>query len=151
MYLSLSLYLSLSIYIYIYRERERYMYIYIYLYIYIYIYIERERERETYRYARERPVRHDSLIGRGDDTVGNPPRAQICQFEFFELILLLELNIRFPVERFEATASQSAVPSPPLTPRRFGGSRRLPRGLRGNQTKQAKQTAKQTQTRNTQN
>ena len=31
-------------------------------------------------------------IGRGDDTVGNPHRAQISQFELFELILLLKLD-----------------------------------------------------------
>ena len=39
-------------------------------------------------------------------------RAQISQFEPFELILLLKLDKQFPVERFEAAASQSAVPSP---------------------------------------
>ena len=53
-------------------------------------------------------------LGRGDDTVGNPHRAQISQFELFELILLLKLDNRFPVEQFEATVSQSTVPSPPL-------------------------------------
>ena len=53
-------------------------------------------------------------LGRGDDTVGNPHQAQITQFELFELILLLKLNKQLPVERFEATASQSTVPSPPL-------------------------------------
>ena len=31
-------------------------------------------------------------LGRGDDTVGNPHRAQISQFELFELILLLKLD-----------------------------------------------------------
>ena len=31
-------------------------------------------------------------LGRGDDTVGNPRRAQIYKFELFELILLLELG-----------------------------------------------------------
>ena len=31
-------------------------------------------------------------------------------FELFELILLLKFNKRFPVERFEATVSRSAVP-----------------------------------------
>ena len=56
-----------------------------------------------------------SSLGRGDDTVGNPPRAQISQFELFELILFLKLGKQFPVEQFEATASQSAVPSPPLS------------------------------------
>ena len=50
----------------------------------------------------------------GDDAVGNPHRAQIYQFEFFELILLLRLDKRFPVEQFEATVSQSTAPSPPL-------------------------------------
>ena len=53
--------------------------------------------------------------GRGDDTVGDPHRAQILQFELFELILLLELDKQFPVEQFEARVSQSTVPSPPLT------------------------------------
>ena len=53
-------------------------------------------------------------FGRGDDTVGNPHRAQISQFELFELILLLKLDKQFPVEQFEATVSQSTVPSPPL-------------------------------------
>ena len=46
--------------------------------------------------------------------VGNPHRAQICQFEVFEPILLLKFDKRFPVEQFEATVSQSTVPSPPL-------------------------------------
>ena len=50
-------------------------------------------------------------VRRGDDTVGNHHRAQFCQFEFFELILLLKLDERFPVEQFEATVSQSTVPS----------------------------------------
>ena len=53
-------------------------------------------------------------FGRGDDTVGNPHRAQIVQFEPFEIILSLKLDRQFPVERFEATGSQSTVPSPPL-------------------------------------
>ena len=54
-------------------------------------------------------------FGRGDDTVGNPHRAQISQFELFELILLLKLDKQFPVEQFEATVSQSTVPSPLLS------------------------------------
>ena len=68
---------------------------------------------------------------RGDDTVGNPNRAQvsqfelfelkflnsafraqISQFELFELILLSKLYKKFPAERFEAIVSQPAVPSP---------------------------------------
>ena len=39
-------------------------------------------------------------------------RAQISQFELFELILL-KLDKQLPVERFEATVSESTVPSPP--------------------------------------
>ena len=50
-------------------------------------------------------------LGRGDDTVGNPHGAQ---FELFELILLFKFDKQFPVEQFEATVSQSAVPSPLL-------------------------------------
>ena len=52
-------------------------------------------------------------LGRGDDSVGNPHRAQISQFELFELILLLTSDKQLPVEQFEATVSQSAVPFPP--------------------------------------
>ena len=52
--------------------------------------------------------------GRGDDTVGNAHRAQSCQLELFQLILLLKLDKRLPVEQFEATVSQSTAPSPPL-------------------------------------
>ena len=36
---------------------------------------------------------HTALLGRGDDTVGNPHRAQIVQFELFERILLLKLEM----------------------------------------------------------
>ena len=57
---------------------------------------------------------HFPHIGRGDDTVGDPRRAQIAQSELFQLILLLKLYIQLPVEQFEATASQPTVPSPPL-------------------------------------
>ena len=67
----------------------------VYIYIYIYMY--------------ERGAR--LKLGREDDTVGNPHRAQISQFELFELILLLKSDKQFPVEQFEATVSQSAVPS----------------------------------------
>ena len=54
---------------------------------------------------------HVKSFGGGDDTVGNPHRAQIVQFELFELIPLLKLDKQLPVERFEATVSQSTVPS----------------------------------------
>ena len=55
-----------------------------------------------------------SHFGRGDDTVGNPHRAQISQFELSELSLWSKLGRQFPIEQFEATVSQSTVPSPPL-------------------------------------
>ena len=56
-----------------------------------------------------------SVFRRGDDAVGNPHRAQVVQFELFELVLLLKLEKQFPVEQFEAIVSQSAVPSPTLS------------------------------------
>ena len=37
------------------------------------------------------------------------------KFELFDLILLLKLDKQFPVEQFEATVSQSTVPSPLFT------------------------------------
>ena len=37
-------------------------------------------------------------------------RAQISQFELFELILLLKLDKRLPVEQFEARSIKSIVP-----------------------------------------
>ena len=55
------------------------------------------------------------MIGRGCDTVGNPRRARIWDFELFELMLLVELDKHFSVERFEAMASRSGVPSSPLS------------------------------------
>ena len=51
----------------------------------------------------------------GDDTVGNPRRAQISRFELFELVLLLNLYRPFSIERFEPTVFQSTVSSPPHT------------------------------------
>ena len=55
------------------------------------------------------------MFRRGIDTVGNPHRTQISQFELFELILLLKLDKQFSIEQFEPTVSQSTVPFPPLT------------------------------------
>ena len=63
----------------------------------------------------EHSMSYGRSFGRGDATVGNPHRTQISQFELFELILLLKLNKQFPVEQFEASVSQSTVPSPPLS------------------------------------
>ena len=57
---------------------------------------------------------HAEIIGMGDDTVGNPQGDQMFKFLFFEGILLLKFDKRLPVVRFEATLSQSTVPSPPL-------------------------------------
>ena len=54
------------------------------------------------------------MFGKVDDTVGNPHRAQIFQFQVFELILLLKLDKQLPVDRFKAAVSQSTVPSPLL-------------------------------------
>ena len=34
----------------------------------------------------------EPVFGRGDDTIGNPHRAQIHQFELFELIVLSKLS-----------------------------------------------------------
>ena len=56
--------------------------------------------------------RHRTQFGRGDAAVQNPRRAESSPFELFELILLLKLDKRFHVERFEATVSQSTIPSP---------------------------------------
>ena len=74
----------------------------IHIYIYIYIYMSTETS-----------TGQSPLFGRGEDTVGNPHRAQIYQFELFELILLLKLDKRFSIEQFEPRASQSTVPCPP--------------------------------------
>ena len=57
------------------------------------------------------------IIAREGGMIG-PRRAQISQCELFELIPLLKLNKQFPVEQFEATVSQSTVPSPFLIVRR---------------------------------
>ena len=53
-------------------------------------------------------------LGRGEDTVGNPRRAKISQFELFEPIPILKVDKQLPFERFEAAGSRSTVPSPPL-------------------------------------
>ena len=84
---------------------------YLSLSLYIYIYILRCCVGVVLPLPRRpRPPQ----LGRGDDTVGDPHRARISQFEFFELSLLLKLDKRFPVEQLEATVSQSTVPPHPL-------------------------------------
>ena len=53
-------------------------------------------------------VMYDSILL----TVGNPRRAQIVQSDIIELVLILRLDKRFPVEQFDAAVSQSTVTSP---------------------------------------
>ena len=93
------------------------------LYVYnVYVSLRTIKPREQAGVASRPPLWVDramqanqaAKVGRGDDTVGNPHRAQIYRFELFELILLLKLDKQLPVQRFEATLSQSTVPSPPL-------------------------------------
>ena len=62
-------------------------------------------------------------VRRGDDTVGNPHRAQTSQFELFELVLLIRLDNQLTVEQFEAIVSQSAASSPLLKRDLESGSR----------------------------
>ena len=83
--------------------------------IYIYIYID------MYIDIVDAAVEEDSLARlrktwcSEGGTIGNPHRAQVYQFDFFEFILSLKSDIKkqFPVEQFEATVSQSTAPSPP--------------------------------------
>ena len=57
-----------------------------------------------------------TIIGRRDDTVGKPHRVEICQFVFFEFVLLLSVNKQHSIEQVEPTVSQSTVSilPPPL-------------------------------------
>ena len=48
-------------------------------------------------------------LRRGDDTVGNPHRAQFDKLELFELITLFNLDKHFSIEQFEPTVSQSTA------------------------------------------
>ena len=79
--------------------------IYVSLSLSIYIYIStREAWAALQRARRQKGGALSPLLGRGDDTVGNPHRIQIYQFELFELVLLLlKLDKQFPVEQFEAS------------------------------------------------
>ena len=56
------------------------------------------------------------ILGRGDDTAGNPRRAQNYPFALFEFILRLELDKRLPVEQFEARRGRSISVSSTLSP-----------------------------------
>ena len=69
------------IYKYIYTYTCIYTYIHTYIHVYIYIYIHIPSQSiDSHRTIRD--TQRD-LEG-GDDMVGNPHRAQIYQFEFFE-------------------------------------------------------------------
>ena len=94
---------------------------YIYIYIYVHVFCEKTLDHlNNQGFANRAPtpvVKHwceYSGVGRGDDTVGSPHRAQISQSELFEFILLSTFDKQFPAEHFEAAVSQSTVPSPPL-------------------------------------
>ena len=94
------------------------LYIYIYIYIYVSWTCEDDEIDKALEEAEEQwlPDEEKKDLGRGDDTVGNPHRAQISQFGLFELVLSSKLDKQFPVEQFKATVSQATVPSPPLGP-----------------------------------
>ena len=58
------------------------------------------------------------------------PKCLNLSFSSFVLLLkLLKLDKQFPVEQFEATVSQSTVPSPTLTGAAEGRGRRVQEGL----------------------
>ena len=60
------------------------------------------------------PCRHMPLLVHfWDDAVGNPHRAHIYQFVFFEFVILLKSDRQFSIVQFEARVSQSTVPCPP--------------------------------------
>ena len=105
-------------YIHTHKSTNTYIYIYIYkmyhMYMCAFFFLHFWPKR--YR-PRPMPCLHAPamMLDRKGGTVGNPHRAQNSQFELFELIPSLELDKRFPVEQFEATVSQSTVPSPPLS------------------------------------
>ena len=109
------------VYIYIYTYIHTYICIYIYIYIYhvcihIYIYTSFQGGYPEGRADLELDGAGigDAGLRKGAGTVENPPRAQIVQFELFELIPLLKSDEQFSTDRFEPTVSRSTVPSPPL-------------------------------------
>ena len=69
---------------------------------------------QTWRVILQTIVSKYSSIARADATDGNRHRAQMVQLGLFEIILLLKLDNRLPVEPFGAAVSQSTVPSPLL-------------------------------------
>ena len=83
-----------------------------------------EARRQAFLHAWESAAKW--CLGREDDTVGNPHRANIYQFELFELILLLKLDKQFSIEQFEPTVSQSTVSSPLLISRSYKDQQKAP-------------------------
>ena len=109
-YIYIYVYVDICICVYTYMCVYIYIYIYIHVYIYIYIYIY--MRRSCTRTSTTTTPSDLSRLGRRDDAAGNLDRARMSQFELFELILSSKLDKQLPVERFEATVSQSTVPSP---------------------------------------
>ena len=80
--------------------------------MYIHIHIHSIGKACSSRGSRPRKTR--ASVGReGDDTVGDPRRAQSYQLTLFELVISLNLDNQLYIERFEPTVSQSTVSSPP--------------------------------------
>ena len=70
---------------------------------------------------------YSQYFGRGDDTVGNPHRAQISRFELFELILLLKLDKLYlsqqvppPLLTLHSRIPPEETPKPRRDPRKQG-------------------------------
>ena len=59
------------------------------------------------------PMR-EPIVGRGDDTVGNPIELKCLNSSFPSLLSYSNERKQFPVEQFEATVSRSTVPYPLL-------------------------------------
>ena len=84
-----------------------------YIYIYIHKLNSNSKLLNSVLPGRER-------VGRGDDSVGNPRRAQISQLELFELITLLNLDKQFSIEQFEPQYSISVYSTLPPHKRESG-------------------------------
>ena len=70
-------------------------------------------------------MQYGEPLCRGDDTVGNPHRAQIDSIRYFRAYPLIDIRQQLPVEQFEVTVSQSAAPSPLLIHTRYDEPPRL--------------------------
>ena len=59
---------------------------------------------------------NSTMVGTGGDTVGNPHRAQISQFEFFELVSLIEIRrtVLYRAIRADCISVNSILPPPSL-------------------------------------